>query len=67
MEYALNMTNGKLHEENCRHAKNSCVRTVSKSLLPVFREYGKRITCCKVCLKHDEAAKIAAENFNKNL
>ena len=63
-EYALNMTSGKLHATSCHHAKESAVRAVSVTLLPVFREYGKRIECCKACLKNDEKASSAVEEWN---
>ncbi len=63
-EYALNMTNGKLHAACCYHAKESAVRTVSVTLLPVFRKYGNSISCCQICLKNDEKAKSAVEKWN---
>ena len=66
-EYALNKTNGKLHAADCRYAKNSAVRTVSVTLPPVFNEYKKRITCCKACLKNDDKAKAAVEEWNRTL
>ncbi len=63
-KYILNHSNGKLHRESCTFVKDAFHQEKAFLMDEVLKNYHKRVTCCKRCLRSDSAAQKFVETHN---